>query len=305
MPIRSKGFNLALISAIISGFSIFVNKFALDAIKQPLVFTSVKNTGVAFLILGIILISGKWRKIGSLSRREVLYLLLIGIIGGSLPFYLFFTGLSIIPAINGAIIQKTLVIFVSLLAIPFLKEKLSFKRIFIVLILFAANILIGGFTGFKYSMGELCVLLATVFWSVEIVLAKKILPKVDPDIVTAARMGLGATILLAMSAIMQPAALTKVFSMTLNQILWLLLTITTLLAYVMTWYRALKYASAVSVTAILVASTLFTNILSAIFITHSYNFLLIVQSLLIVGGVYAIYKLENSNFQKNTPALNS
>lgn len=289
-----KGIYLALGAALISGVSIFVNKYAVEAIKQPLVFTSVKNTGVAILILTILIASRKWRQISKLTRREMVYLLLIGIIGGSIPFYLFFTGLSTIPAINGAIIQKTLVIWVTILAIPYLKEKLTRRTALAVAVLFGANVLVGGFSGFKWSTGEGLILAATLLWAVETVLAKKILARVDPDIVTAARMGIGAVILLTMSAVMQPVALGRVTSLNPTQMAWVGVTMVLLLAYVRTWYRALKYAPAITVTAVLVASTLVTNILSAIFVTHTVNGLMAVQWALMVAGIGSLWRLTKA-----------
>ena len=171
---KSKGIYLALIAALISGVSIFINKFAVDIIREPLVFTTIKNTGVAFLIAGFLLVSGKWKKIKKLKKKEVVLLGLIGVIGGSIPFYLFFTGLSMIPAVNGAILHKTLVLWVAILAIPFLGEKLSKTGWLAVIVLFTANILVGGFKGFNLSIGEFYVLAATIFWAVETVLSKKV-----------------------------------------------------------------------------------------------------------------------------------
>ena len=84
-----KGIYLALLAAIISGFSIFFNKFAVDIVKPPLVFTAFKNCGVGLFIIAAILMTGKWQQVTSLKKREWIYLILIGIIGGSLPFYLF------------------------------------------------------------------------------------------------------------------------------------------------------------------------------------------------------------------------
>ncbi len=283
----SKGYLLAAAAALISGVSIFLNKYAVTAIVQPLVFTAVKNSLVALLILALIFASGKWRGVKQLSRRQLLLLLAIGIIGGSLPFYLFFTGLSLIPAVTGAIIQKTLVVWVALLAFPWLKEKLSPAHWALVVLLFAANIAVGGFPGFKLSIGELFVLLATLLWAVETILAKLVLPRVDPDLVTAARMVLGSAILLTVSAVAQPAALLHVSALTLTQWSWIILTAVTLLLYVTTWYRALKFAPATAVTAILVASTLVTNVLSAVFVTHSLSRPLAVQSLAIAAVVVA------------------
>lgn len=289
---QTKGIYLAIITALISGIANFVNKFAVTAITPPLVFTAVKNTGVGLIIIALLIFTFKWKKLKQLTGKEILYLILIGIIGGSIPFYLYFTGLSQIPALNAALIHKTLVFWVILLAIPFLKEKVSPLLITGVLLIFAGNLTIGGFTGFKFSQGELFVLLATMLWSVENILAKKILPKVDPDIVTAARMGLGSLILLSAAAVTTPQALQKSLFLTQSQWFWMILTMATLLGYVMSWYRALKYAPAIVVTAVLAAGSLVTNVLSAVFVTHKWTLDMAVQSGLMLLGVAFIYWLS-------------
>jgi len=230
----SKGIYLAIITAFISGVSNFVNKIAVSTIKPPLVFTAEKNAIVGILIIAVLIVTWKWKKIFSLSKKQILYLVLIGIIGGSLPFYLFFTGLSMIPAINGALIHKTLVLWVAILAIPFLKEKISKLQILAVLLLFSSNFIIGGFTSLQLSRGEFYVLIATILWAVENILAKKILPRVDPDIVVAARMGLGSLILLGASAIVAPIALVKSLTLMPSQWLLMLVTAALLFGYVIT-----------------------------------------------------------------------
>lgn len=292
------GIYLAIGAAVISGVSIFVNKYAVNAIKPPLFFTSVKNIGVGLLIFGILIAARKLHKFRTLNRREVFYLILIGVIGGSLPFYLFFTGLAQIPALTSALIQKTLVFWVVLLAIPFLKERLSKIQVVGVLCLFAANFVIGGFQGFKFSQGELFVLLATILWGIESVIAKKTLATVDPDLVTASRMGLGSLILITATAIIVPQAVFKGLTMTGTQLFWLGLTMVTLLGYVSTWYRALKYAPAITVTSVLVASTLVTNVLSAIFTTHVWTWTLGVQGLLIFTGIVLTWVGARSEIRK-------
>jgi drug/metabolite transporter (DMT)-like permease len=281
----SKGIYLAIITAFISGVSNFVNKIAVSTIKPPLVFTAEKNAIVGILIIAVLIVTWKWKKIFSLSKKQILYLVLIGIIGGSLPFYLFFTGLSMIPAINGALIHKTLVLWVAILAIPFLKEKISKLQILAVLLLFSSNFIIGGFTSLQLSRGEFYVLIATILWAVENILAKKILPRVDPDIVVAARMGLGSLILLGASAIVAPIALVKSLTLMPSQWLLMLITAALLFGYVITWYRALKYAPATIVASILVSATLVTNILSAIFITHAWTTAMGIQALVTLLGI--------------------
>lgn len=280
-----KGIYFAIFAAIISGVSIFINKFAVGVISPPLLFTAVKNASVGLAIVTAILALGKWREIFKLKKSDAIYLVLVAVIGGSLPFYLFFTGLSQIPAINGAIIQKTLVLWVAVLALPLLKEKLSKRQLLAVMLLFTGNLLIGGFNGFKFSQGELYVLLATILWGVETVIAKKVLFSVSPDLVTGARMGLGSIILLIATATTSPSSFSTGLNLSPIQWFWLLLTMTTLLAYVVTWYRALKLAPATTVTAVLVASTLVTNLLSAVFITHTWSVLMVVQAVFMILGI--------------------
>src|SRR3989304_6510613 len=213
MSNTTKGIYISLTTAVISGVSIFVNKFAVDTIKPALYFTSVKNVAVALLIVTIVLATGEWKKIAKLSKKELGYLLLIGIIGGSLPFYLYFTGLSQTPAVNAAIIHKTLVFWVMLMAIPFLKEKVTKWQILGVLMLFAGNVFVGGFKGFKFSQGELMLLIATVLCAVENIIAKKVLTTVSPNIVAAFRMGLGSVVLMLATILRLPQILQKSLSL--------------------------------------------------------------------------------------------
>jgi drug/metabolite transporter (DMT)-like permease len=274
----------ALATALVSGVSIFINKYAVGAITPALTFTAVKNTGVGLLVISLLVIGGKWRKLKELKKSEWLKLGLIGIIGGSLPFYLFFEGLSRMPAINAALIHKTLVIWVAILGYFFLKEKLSRKQMLAIGILFASNLVVGGFQGFEFGIGMVLVLGATLLWAVESVIAKKVLAKVDTNIVVAARMGLGAIVLLTAALIQNPQSVMSV-SISGEKMMWLGLTAISLFAYVSTWYKALKFGKVTTVATVLVASTLVTNLLSAIFITHNWTMAMGVQAAMIIGGV--------------------
>lgn len=149
---------------------------------------------------------------------------------------------------------------------------------------FFGNLSIGGFKGFLFSQGELLILLSSILWAVENVIAKKILPRIDPDIVTGARMGIGGLILLGASMLLAPHGLTKVAQLNQTQWLWMSISVVLLLGYVTTWYRALSYAPAVTVTSVLTLATLVTNVLSALFVTHVWTLELSTQSLLMLFG---------------------
>src|SRR3989338_11451169 len=99
--VNKKGIILVLATSVISGFSIFINEFSVARI-EPSVFTFLKNASVAMLLLAILLFTKEFSSIRKLTKSQWLMLLLIGIIGGSIPFILFFKGLSLSSAAMGA-----------------------------------------------------------------------------------------------------------------------------------------------------------------------------------------------------------
>ena len=275
---------LALGTAVISGFSNFANKLAVTAIKEPVFYTTLKNGLVAILLIGLILTLGKWQEIRSLTRSQIIKLFAIGIVGGSIPFALYFIGLSQTSALSASLIHKSLFIWVAILAIPFLKEKLSKWQWLGFAAVFAANFLAGGFTGFKFGLGELLILAATLLWTAENIIAKKALAGISSLTVAAARMTIGSLILIPV-AVQRGAHFSTLTSLSGAQWLSVALTVGLLFAYVTTWYTALRLAPASYVAALLTPATLITNILSALFITHSFDPSLVISSLLISAGI--------------------
>ena len=260
---------LALTAAMISGTANFLTKVAVTAVKDPIIFTTLKNAIVALFLVGIILALKKWREMMTLNKGQALKLLAIGVIGGSVPFALFFTGLTQTSAINASLIHKTLFVWVLLLGIPLLKERLTKWQWLGVGAIFGANLLIGGFNGFKYNVGELMILGATVFWAVENIIAKIALRDLSSSLVAGARMIIGSLILLLF--VVWRGGADTVYTLNFQQWGWTLLTSALLLGYVLTWYTALKHAPATYVATLLVPATLVTNILSAVFVTHAFS----------------------------------
>lgn len=277
-----KGLFLAVITAFISGVSNFVGKIAVSGM-DPLLFTTLKNFG-AFALLFVFftgLRSTRSQVLHKPNRNELRNLLMIALIGGSLPFYLFFEGLRQIPAINGALIHKSLIVWVALMAWPILGEKLSQKQLAGVAILFVSNFFIGGFTRFTFNQGELMVLAATILWSIENIIAKKTLSTVAPAQLSLWRMGGGGLILLAMLLLRG----VPVISLSLSQLGIVAVTSALLFGYVATWYQALAMNKATTVASILVGATVVTNLLSALFVTHTISLPLLSQTVAIIAGI--------------------
>ncbi|KKU79653.1 MAG: hypothetical protein UY04_C0005G0028 [Parcubacteria group bacterium GW2011_GWA2_47_7] len=260
---------LALIAALFSGTNNFLTKIAVTVSKDPIFYTTLKNALVAVFLVGLFIAFRKSSELRGLTRKQYGMLAAIGIIGGSVPFALFFTGLTMTSALSAGLIHKTLFLWVILFAYPFLKERLSTGQLVGVVAIFISNLFIGGFTGFQFNLGELLVLLATILWAIENIIAKKILADVSSMTVAGVRMTLGSIILLAFLVV--SGRFTPLTDLSMIQWGWTIATSVLLLGYVLTWYTSLKYAPATYVAALLVPATVVTNVLSAVFVTHTWS----------------------------------
>jgi len=276
-----KGIQLALLTTGISGFSIFASKFFL-ANMNPILFTTLKNLLVAMVLSVIVYVSQK-KALSHLSKKQWKQLILIGIIGGSIPFALFFTGLSKITAVEGALIHKTLFIWVAILSVLFLKETVNRYQIFGYITVTIGVLFFAGVSYKSLGIGHMMIIASTLFWSVEYMFAKKALKDIPSTVVSWARMFFGVIILLGITifqgTIMQIATLesTQVFAVLSGSVF--------LLGYVLTWYAALAHAKATTVSLVLAMSPIITGILSAVFISHSFPQTQMLGWLFIIAGV--------------------
>jgi drug/metabolite transporter (DMT)-like permease len=189
---------LAFAAAIISGFSIWVNSYAVKEVSDPVVFTSAKNATVGLALVTVLLMSGitPRQEIKRLSRGQSAALLAIGVVGGSVPFVLFFEGLSQAGPGNAAFLQKTLFLWVAVLAVPLLRERVGTWQVFALAMLAGAQYFIGKPGSWELGGGEAMVLAATGLWAIEAVIARALLPSIGSSLGAAARMALGGSILL-------------------------------------------------------------------------------------------------------------
>lgn len=287
---HNKGIYFALAATIVSGFAIFINKFAGKVFFDSSVFTTYKNIPVAIAFLGIIFLPKFFKELKMLNKKQWIYLLLIGAVGGSIPFLLFFKGLTLTSAVSAAFIQKTLFIWVGLLAFFFLKEKLGRMQVVAFGLLILGNLVLGGFSSWKFGLGEALVLGATFLWSIEYILAKKVLAGVSSEVVGWARMFFGSVILVLFLIATGRGGEMLAFSAV--QVKWILLSSALLFVYVFVWYKALKFESASVVTCVLVPASLITTILSSIFVTGRYSLEQALAGILFSASLVLLFKFR-------------
>lgn len=286
---RQKGLLLVLGTAIISGFSIFINKYGVSAIN-PYIFTFLKNILVVVAISGLILGLKDWKALKTLTKKQWGLLLTIGLVGGSLPFLLFFKGLSLTNAAESSFIQKTMFIYVALLASVFLKEKLNKNFLIGGSFLMLGNLfLLGKSSLLVLNKGALLIFIATLFWAMENVISKYALKELSGKIVGWGRMFFGSLfILIFLSATSQLSLITR---LSFKQINWIIITAVILLGYVLTWYNGLKHIPVSQAAAILTLGAPITTLLNLVS-GRSVNPQEILAGIFIVFGVILVLGLK-------------
>ncbi|WP_062385053.1 DMT family transporter [Demequina iriomotensis] len=267
MSTRTRGIALAAVTAAISGVAVYVNGFGVAAYGDATAYTTAKN-GAAALILALVFAVGR-RSAGAGSvavsrptrpghRWGLVY---VAILGGAVPFVLFFEGLATTGSTQAAFLHKTLVVWVTLLAVIVLKERLTWWHLAAIAVLIAAQWgLAGGGVSLVADPGTAMIAGATLLWAVEVVVTKRLLADLTPWTLSLTRMGGGTVALLAWCAV--TGRLGSVIPATAAQWGWVLVTGVLLAGYVATWHQALARAQAVDVTAVLVLGALVTAILA-------------------------------------------
>jgi drug/metabolite transporter (DMT)-like permease len=286
----NKEYFLVFLTALISGFSIFINKFGVGVFKSSEIYTFLRVALVA-LILGLVLLVFDLEKIKSIKKREWLLLALIGLVGGSIPFLLFFKGLKITSSAEGSFIHKTMFLWVVILATLFLKEKIDRKFLFGALILLFANLLLLKKFSFLPDRGDLLIFIATIFWAIENTLSKYLLStsNLDGKTVAFGRMFFGAIFIFIYLVLTNQTS--QIFVLNSKQIIWVLVTGIILLFYILTWYSGLKYISVSKATAILLLGSPITTTLNLISGTKIPS-QEIISGILILIGIITIFGIK-------------
>jgi len=292
---ESKGITLVLATAVISGVSIFLNKFAVEG-SNPFVFSTMKAVLVGIFLFSLIVLLHERKRIIELTRKQWMQLAIIGLVGGSIPFLLFFYALKLTSAINAGFIHKTLFLWVFIFAAFFLREKISGKFIAGALLLLAGNfILFSNFAEFSFADG--LILLATLLWAAENVISKHLLKELYGRIVAFGRMFFGSIFMLGFLAATNQ--LGSLFAITVEQFSWIAITSGLLFLYVLSYYTGLKYVRVSVAAAALMLAQPITAILSFVFLGTSitpeqgFGFLLIIAGAIVIIGIGYFSKAAN------------
>lgn len=306
---RTRGLMLALATAVISGFAIWINSNGVAAYGDASAYTTAKNAASALVIGVVFLIAWSAARArgeaGSVAltrptrARQRWGLLYVAIFGGAVPFTMFFAGLASTASTQAAFVHKTLFIWVALLAVPLLKERITWWHAAALALLVVGQVGLAGTVSLVPDAGTALIAGATGLWAIEVVVSKRLLAGVTPWTVSVARMGGGSLALLLWAA--STGSLGAVVPTTAAQWGWVALTGIVLAGYVLTWHQALWRAPAVDVTAVLVVGAVITALLAGSADPTALAIKSPWLAALIVGGAL-IWAAPTSNAAPGTPA---
>jgi len=293
---ESIGTLLAVFTAVISGFAVIANKIFIVNL-DPVIFTSIRALfiGIIFFIISSFQCKFDYKKF---KMTKWGYLIAIGFIGGALAFLLFFSGLKITTGSRATFIHKTLPVFVTMLAVAFLKEKVT-KKQFSGLIVMLLGLIILTYSQVtpnilwsNPSLGDLLILFATVLWAIENVIAKRAMIDGESNfVVTFARMFIGAIFLFLSIPLL--GKLDLLFSLTFEQITNILISTIILLGYVLFWYWSIKYINVSKATMILLLAPVITLIFGVTMLNEPLPTDQLAGSVLILIGAYFVTKAKS------------
>lgn len=213
---RSWGYLSALMVALLFGvwFSLdkillgYLHPFALAALTYliaSLFLFSVNFSPLKNRILNTI--NQKSRVENFISKKEYFILFLTAIFGSVIAPALYLSGLSRITAVNAALLTNVEILFIIIIGIFFLKEKVHKKDIlgFALLLIGAIFLSTNGLRDLSFNQslfGSLLVISASFFWSLDTSLSKFLSHKRDIIFITALKSGIGGSILLVLSLIL-------------------------------------------------------------------------------------------------------
>lgn len=243
MKKEALGTLLAVMTAVVSGFAIPVNKVFVSGL-DPVVFTAIRAIfiGLIFYLLAGLRNNFRFR---NLNRVPWSWLLLIGIIGGGLGFLLYFSGLELTTSGRAAFLHKTLPIYVTVFAFLFLKERVTRRQNLALLVMLVGTVILlsaridPSVFWQDPALGDILVVLGTIMWGIENTISKKAMIKEESSLVVSfSRMFFGGAFLFGVMLLL--GRLDVLMNLTQQQMASVLISSGFLFAYILCWYSAIR-----------------------------------------------------------------
>jgi len=233
------GVLLVLATAVISGCSTFLNGYAVAGTSSA-AFVTVRNLAVAAMLVPVAAVAlARSRNLPGM--RDLGVLAVIGLIGGAVPFLLFFQGLKLATEAHGTLtasfVYRTLFIFATVFGVVALRERFRARVAIAAALVLGGNFLLLSLVSPIWTAGSTYVLAATVLWAAEYTVSKNLLRHLGGTTVGLGRMGFGGAFLGAYLLLTGGWGTVAGFSS--GEWAWVGISAVLLAGFVFTWYVGL------------------------------------------------------------------
>lgn len=228
-----------------------------------------------------------------IDKKEYGILFLTAILGSVIAPSLALNGLNQITAVNAALLANAEILFIIIIGIFILKEKVKRKDIVGFACLLTGTLFLSTNNFQNLSLdpnlyGNLLVILAAFFWSVDTSLSKFLSNKKDIVYITALKCGLGGSILLTLCIILGIN-----FTLPLNQLPLLLFIGMVCISFSLVLiYFAIREIGSTRTGSIFAFSSLFGAIIAFFVLNEPFTVYQLLFGLLMLLGVLILYKNE-------------
>ena len=299
---RSWGYLSALMVALLFGVWFSMDKILLGYL-HPLVLAALTYL-IASVFLFFINFSPLKTKIlniinrgdeleNFMSKKDYGILFLTATFGSLIAPALYLSGLSRITAVNAALLTNVEILFIIIIGIFFLKEKVHKKDIlgFAFLLTGAVFLSTNNLQNISFNQslfGSLLVVSASFFWSLDTSLSKFLSRKQNIIFVTALKSGFGGSILLVMSLIGGLAFTLPLFRLPLLLFIGLVCVSFSLVLI----YYSLRVIGSTRTGSIFALSSLFGAVTAFIVLNEPLTTFQLLFGFLMLAGVFILYKGE-------------
>jgi len=228
------------------------------------------------------------------SPKDYTILFLTAIFGSVIAPSLYLSGLNMITAVNAALLANVEILFIIIIGIFFLKEKVKKKDIlgFAFLLIGAIFLSTNSFENLSFNQnlfGSLLIISSAFFWSLDTSLSKFLSRKKNIIYITALKCAFGGSILFLISLIMKLN-----FALPLNRIPLLLFIGLVCLSFSLPLiYYSIRIIGSTRTGSIFALSSLFGAITAFIVLNEPLTILQLLFGVLMLLGVFILYKGEN------------
>lgn len=280
-----RGVTSALASCLFLGLQPVFSKVLLSYMP-PTVLAALTSFCALILLVFILEIEHKIREIGVLKRRDILVLLVIGLLSGVAAQLFYVHGLKHSTATNAVLLTRMNSLLIALLGVVFLKEKVSSHQVGGSLLMVAGVVVIAT-KNFSVTVspeyGDLFLIMTALCWAFANIIMKKYLCDLPPEVIVIGRHALAAVILMTLTFNQIPGI---VNAQMLPYLVGLVVLVILVGQYL--WYYSLEHTSAGNVGLISLTIPMFGVLYSVTLLGETLTSYQIIGGALIVLGLFAV-----------------